>query len=137
MSERNYNPDFTALIEAIARRPALYVGTLSLRAIGNYLDGYCHALGDLGLSGNQFFGFKIWLSKKYLIFHAAWHWTRILRHVYQNDETAIQALPDLFAEYLQESKEKNLEQLENDRDEALIAAYGRAWHEPEKTQTST
>jgi hypothetical protein len=129
-------PDFAMLIDSIARRPAMYVGNTSLRSIGHYLAGYCHALDEAAISTTTFRGFTIWLSERFLIFHSAWHWTRILLHTYQTDEAAIEALPDLFAEYLRTKDGKSLHQLEVDRDKALVTAYGIEWGAPEDTHTT-
>jgi len=129
-------PDFSMLIESIAKRPAMYLGNASLQSIGHYLAGYCDALRDVGVSASEIEGFIVWLSEKFLIFHPAWHWTRILLHIYQGDEAAIKALPDLFAEYLQTKGGRTLAQLEFDRDIALMATYGKTSGAPADTRTT-
>ena len=40
-----------------------------------------------------------WVELRLGILHSAWHWTRILLHVYGCDELAIKALPALFREF--------------------------------------
>ena len=47
---------FVALLDAIAKRPAMYVGRYSLRLVCHYLDGYDHALGDVGITPAPFAG---------------------------------------------------------------------------------
>jgi len=113
----------------------MYVGTMSLRALGHYIAGYCDALRTIGGS-EELLGFTIWVQERYLICHSAWHWTRILLHVFGGDEAAIQALPELFLEYQRTKKGKCLEELTAERDKAIMAAYGKNWYEPEQTNTS-
>src|SRR6201991_4224397 len=95
--------DSYSLLQSMSKRPAMYVGTMSLRALGHYIAGYCDALRTIGGS-EELLGFTIWVQERYLICHSAWHWTRILLHVFGGDEAAIQALPELFLEYQRTKK---------------------------------
>ena len=114
----------------------MYVGTVSLRSVGHYFAGYCAAIEDSGIPADEFRGFIIWLSERFLISHSAWHWTRILIHTYGSDAAAIKALPDLFVEYTRTKEGKSLSELEADRDTALRSAFGRLWHEPDETHSA-
>ena len=89
---------FANLLDAIARRPAMYVGTCSLPAVTFLLDGYCLAQEDMGKE-SPLDGWMRWIELRFGICHSAWHWTRILLHVYESDSAAISALPCLFAEF--------------------------------------
>lgn len=40
-----------------------------------------------------------WIELRFGISHPAWHWTSILLHVYGSDAAAIEAVPNLFAEF--------------------------------------
>src|SRR5262245_59906823 len=97
---KNCMPDFAALLDEVCRRPGLYVGRCSLRSVAFYLNGYDHALLEIGNAQTPWGGFQRWVELRFLISHAAWHWSRILLHVYGSDEAAIAALPGLYREYL-------------------------------------
>src|SRR5262245_53463785 len=102
---------FDAMLATVAAKPALFVGKTSLRAVGNYLNGYGHALIDLGHPDPQF-GWFHWVEMKFLISHPAWHWTRILVHVYGSDRAALDALPELHAEFTKFVAERGVDSID-------------------------
>ncbi len=126
---------FETHLAAVVERPGLYVGKPLLRLVSYHLDGYCTALNDLG---HEYFlgGFGYYLSLKFLISHPAWHWSRILVHVYGNDRQAMLALPGLFRDFRNELKAKTTDAIYEQVRAALLAKYGRDWHEPETTHTT-
>ncbi|WP_422931844.1 hypothetical protein [Singulisphaera sp. PoT] len=128
--------DFASLLRSIARRPAMYVGTCSLRAISAYLEGYCHALKDVGRDELPLSGWMRWVESRYLISHPAWSWARILMHVYGDDRAAIEALPELHRAFLARRAEIGVEGVEDEHRRRFIAEYGREWHEPAETKTT-
>ena len=54
--------EFTAWLQSIAKRPAIYVGKCSIRAVSDYLHGYCHALGDVGHAETPLDGWGRWIE---------------------------------------------------------------------------
>jgi hypothetical protein len=128
--------DFQGLLHSIAKRPAMYVGKCSVRAVSNYLNGYCHALSDLGLTETPLDGWGRWVELRFLISHPAWHWTRIFLHVYGSDQAAIEALPGLHQEFLAERAVIGVGGIEAALDQRLIEKYGEPWHEPPVTNTT-
>jgi hypothetical protein len=129
--------DFGAMLREIAERPALYVGRVSLRAVGHYLDGYDQALRDAGIGETPLRGWSRWVESRFLISHPAWHWTRILVHAYGNDHSAIAALPQLFDQFLIERRLVGVEGIEAELNRRLIAEYGQDWHAPTEAETTT
>ena len=129
-------PDYIALVNSIAKRPAMYVGRCSLRRVSAYLDGYEHALGDVGISETPLAGWGRWVELRFLISHAAWHWTRILLHAFGSDAAAIEALPGLYREFLLQREALGVEGIEAEHERRLMAEYGRDWYEPPLTGTT-
>lgn len=128
--------DFDALLRSISKRPAMYVGKCSIRAISAYLDGYNHALGDVGRDEPPLSGWGCWVESRFLISHPAWHWTRILLHVHGDDRAAIEALPELHREFLARRADIGVEGIEEERGRRIFAEYGREWGEPSETSTT-
>jgi hypothetical protein len=118
------------LIESMSKRPAMYVGSVSLMAISNYLSGYMHAISALGQE-NPLDGWMRWIELRFGIHHAAWHWTRILLRVYRTDDAALRALPELYREYRKVRAELGVEGIEQKLRETLLARHGQEWFEPE------
>jgi hypothetical protein len=129
-------PDFESLLRSIASRPAMYVGRCSLRAVSAYLDGYDHASGDLGQPELPLSGWGHWVESRFLISHPAWHWTRILLHAYGTDRAAIEALPQLYQEFLARRAAIGVEGIVDEHGRRFIAEYGQDWHEPAETSTT-
>ena len=129
-------PDFQALLDSIAKRPAMYVGRCSIRAVRHYLDGYCHALRDLGHTETPLDGWMRWVELRFLISHPAWAWERILLHVYGSDSAAIEALPGLHREFLADRALMGVGGIEAAQEQRLIEEYGEPWYEPPATNTS-
>lgn len=128
-------PDFEDLLRSIAMRPGMYVGRCSIRAVGHYLDGYCDALLDLG-QDDPLDGWMRWVELRFLISNPAWHWTRILRHVYGDDGKALEALPDLHREFLAERTAIGVDGIEAALDRRLMEVHGEPWYEPPETHTT-
>jgi hypothetical protein len=124
------------LVESLSKRPAMYVGTRSLKAISHYLHGYRHALNDLGCQETMLDGWGRWLELKFMICSPAWHWTRILLHHYGSDESAIHALPSLLSEYLEKLDAVGLKGILEEHDKALRDDTGFLYREPKETTTS-
>jgi hypothetical protein len=129
-------PNFEALLQSIAKRPAMYVGKCSIRAVSHYLEGYCHALGDAGYAETPLDGWGRWIESRFLIAHPAWHWTRILLHIYGSDLAAIEALPQLHHEFLARRATLGIEGIEHDHKRRFLAEHGQDWYEPSATRTT-
>jgi hypothetical protein len=113
----------------------LYVGKTSLRAVSDYLAGYADAVADLGHFHPQN-GWLRWVEMKFLISHSAWHWTRILVHIYGSDRAALNALPGLHAEFRAFVAEHGTDFIDREHHRRFVAEYGETWHEPKETSTS-
>ncbi len=129
-------PDFKALLKSIVKRPAMYTDKSTLHALSVYLEGYDHAWGDLRQGYTPLTGWGHWICLRYLIYHSAWSWERVLLHVYGSDQAAIEAMPQLYDEFLAERELLGLERIYDELKRQLIAKYGRDWHEPETTNTT-
>jgi hypothetical protein len=114
----------------------MYVGRCSVRAVSHYLDGYCHALGDVGKTESPLDGWGRWVESRFLISHPAWHWTRILLHTYGSDQAALEALPQLYEEFLACRAALGVEGIQGEHERLLIAKYGRSCYEPTVTNTT-
>src|SRR5262245_38569279 len=128
--------NFIGLIEAISERPALFVGNCSIKRVSHYLNGYTHALRDLGYTETLLDGWREWVELKFMICSSAWHWTRILLHNYGSEESAIQVLPTLMAEYFEKLDAIGLERIQAEHDEALRNDNGITYSVPSETITS-
>jgi hypothetical protein len=127
--------EFNSTLEEIAAKPHLYVGQTSLRLISHYLAGYDHALMDLGRP-RPLFGWMRWIEMKFMISHPAWHWTRILIHIYGNDRAALDVLPELFSEFSAYVAQHGAASIDVEHTRRFLETYGNRTHEPDHTQTT-
>lgn len=127
---------FEALLDSLSKRPAMYVGQCCVRSVSHYLDGYCHALNDVGQTETPLDGWMQWVEFRFHISHPAWHWTRILLHVYGSDRAAIEALPRLHNDFLAQRSVMGVQGIEQQLEQLLIVNYGTSAHEPAETTTS-
>ncbi len=123
------------LIDAMARRPGMYVGSPSLSAIGHFLSGFTFGLVNAGRR-DPLDGWTRWIELRHGIFHPAWHWTRILLHAYGDDAAAIAALPELYRAFVQDRAKLGTDGIGRALREMLMTRYGECTHEPEETSTS-
>jgi hypothetical protein len=128
-------PDFESLLQRMAERPGMFVGADSLRALSHYLDGYAHGLRDAGQPETPLDGWMRWVELRFLISHPAWHWTRILLHVYGSDRVAMATLPRLYREFRSQREELGVSGIETEHRRRFVAEYGQDWHEPPVTDT--
>jgi hypothetical protein len=126
--------DFLEVVGRIAARPAMYVGTTSLSRVANFLDGYSHAMWDLGRSPNPLDGWMRWVELRFGICHPGWSWTRILAHCFGTDDAAIRALPALFKEFFSERQSLGAEALLEQHREKFSQTGG--FFAPSATATS-
>ena len=129
---------FRTLLDDITKRPGLYVGSSSIKAVSDYLDGYEHAMIDNGTCGEEdrpLYGWMRWVELRFLISSSAWDWTRILLHVYGSDQAALDALPALYDRFLQQRASIGVHGIETERDQRFMAEYGEDWHVPADTIT--
>src|SRR5581483_11732149 len=91
-------PRFDELLVDVVRKPGMYIGGPSLRALSLFLSGYALALTDAG-QPDPLYGWLIWVYHRFQIWHPAWSWTRVLIHVYGTDAAALSALVPLYTEF--------------------------------------
>lgn len=89
------------IIEALCKRPGLYVACSDMRAVRAFLDGVALGMAPGELNCYPFGGFAHWLEVQHDIYHPAWGWDRILVHAAGSHRAAIASLPERFAVYLQ------------------------------------
>lgn len=124
------------LIDAIAARPAMYVGAPLLYDVACTLDGYELALMERGLAPDEFgHSFQRWVEYRFGIVSADWNWPRILHHCYQTEEAAIRALPQLYREYLRDAATMTPWEVELRRHDQCLALYGQESYVPAETHT--
>lgn len=123
------DPDrlFQRLLEDLCNRTGMYVGRPSVRAAAEFLDGYCHALEDLGLENRPLAGWQRWIESKFLIFSPAYHRSPIVVHAYATDEEALKVLPSLFGDYLRDRAEVGIEGIERELERRMVEAHGERW----------
>ncbi len=97
--------------------------------------GYCDACERLGCSQTPLDGWGQWVQLRFLISHPAWHWTRILLHVYGSDLASIEALPILHREFLAVRVSLGIEGIFPELRRRLVFEYGQDWHQPSETNT--
>jgi hypothetical protein len=125
--------NFLTLLEGISKRPAMYVGDISIRDVSNYLTGYAMGRDD---AGRPVFAvsWQSWIETKFMISHSAWHWSRILLHKHGNDADAISALPELYKEYVKDCP-ADPDELEAIHRKKFMAQYGKDYYSPKTTET--
>ena len=122
------------LIRDIVRRPGMYTGRRRLSVVVDYLSGYCHGLSDCG-KALKFYDWQRWVEYRFGVFHPGWHWSRILHHFYETEEKALDELPELYQEFLQQAAVMTAEQMESKLRAALRERHGQDWYEPPETHT--
>lgn len=130
--------NFQAMLQSICRTPAMYVARRSLHRVCIYVDGYDHAVMDMTQCGSMnrpLYGWQWWIEARFLIRHPGWHWTRILLHIYRNDEAAIEVMPTLYDEFLMQREAMGVDGIEKEREQRLIAAYGEDVYAPAESHT--
>lgn len=122
---------FCKIVGQIATRPGMFVGTGALRDVAIYLDAYEQGLTAHSQLAALTPGWNRWIEGQFLIFHPAWHWSRILVHVFGSDETALAALPELYQQFFADLDTLGATGIEKRTEARLVAAYGEPVHEPE------
>jgi hypothetical protein len=122
------------LIESMAQRPAMYVGSRSLWEVRHFLLGYRHAL-DTMAQPDPLDAWEAWIELKFMVHQSAWEWTRILRHFYGTDEDVFRVLPELYREYRAARAHADADAMRQELREKLMATYGEEYYEPEETYT--
>jgi hypothetical protein len=127
--------DFKRLLTNICDRPGMYVGRPSLADVSLYLAGICHGLRLADVKFRPFDGFMQWIEMRFCISHPAWHWTRILEHVYGSDLACLQALPSLYDEFVTDREHVGIEGIKAETERRLWEKYGQNYGEPAETKT--
>ena len=113
----------------------MFVGKQSLFAVSVYLDGYTNALIDGG-HADPLYGWHMWIYHRFQIWHPAWHWTRVMLHIYGTDRDALAALPYLYSEFAALRASLDPDALGWELRNQLNDKYGHDWYEPEVTHTA-
>ena len=90
--------NFEILLASIAERPGLYVGEVTLLSVADYLQGFSDALGVV-TGDHPLYGWSHWIAARFRTTYTPIHWTRILLEEYGSDGAALQALPELYAQF--------------------------------------
>jgi hypothetical protein len=78
-----------------------------------------------------------WVEARFFISHPAWHWTRILLHIYGSVRAALEALPQLYEEFLAQRAALGVEGIEGEHRRRLVPEHGQDWYEPPATGTTS
>jgi hypothetical protein len=94
--------DFYGLLEAIRRRPALYLGHRSLVAFRSWLDGYHYAKSEAGVGRSaeeeEFADFDSFVCRKYR-WHDVGGWAAKIAYYHRDDGTALDKFFELLDEF--------------------------------------
>lgn len=95
-------PDtFFGLLEAIRKRPAMYIGRQSFQDFTVWLDGYCFARMHAGVplpDEGEFDGFNAFVSDKYR-WHDSGGWAAKIAYFYRDDAIALDQFFKLLDEF--------------------------------------
>lgn len=119
---------FLKLLEEISKRPAMFVGEVSISSISHFLAGYLIGRDD-AKNRVMSVSWQAWIEFRFMICHPAWGWPRILLYKYGSDKEAISALPDLYKEFLKKCPSEP-EKLEELRRIKFIEKYGADCYAP-------
>lgn len=81
----------------------MYTSSSKFSSIVNFFDGFMIAL-ILEKKLPAYIWIK-WINCKFNIWSTNWGWDRIILHAYKTEEKAIEHLPEIFTEYLDEINE--------------------------------
>ena len=112
----------------------MYVGRVSLTDIAHFLLGYRLGLTSAGLP-DPMDNFERWIEMRFRISDSAWHWTRILLHVYGSDAAALEALPSLYDEFIVELERIGFGGIEDEFTRRCVEKYGKSRGAPSETAT--
>ena|SRR5215207_7551284 len=93
--------DWGEVLGAVCKRPRMYVSSVSLHAVLDFVGGYLHAQALLSPEAKpEWRQFNYWLSRKFgCPRNYAWHHAR---EYFSTDEETLQAFPQLLAEFRME-----------------------------------
>ena len=129
------NPDFSAMLEQLCERPAMFIGCNTIFGVSTYLAGYCDAHERAIAGSDPMRGFLRWIEMRFVISSPAWHWTRILLHEYGTDAHCIAALPTLYSDFKADIEDHGLDWVHSERNRRLVKRYGQAFGSPDETKT--
>ena len=127
---------FRQLLDSICARPGMYVGRNSLVDVSHYLAGYCHGLDDASSGLKPLDGWMRWTEMRFVIRSSAWHWARILLHVYGDDSACFDAFPALYDQFIADRVRLGTDGIETEANRRLTEKYGHDWGYPNETHTS-
>jgi len=129
---------FYLLLQHICTRPTLFLGaTPDLDQVCAWLRGYSRAFanarGRWSLIGGWplLDNFEYWVMSKYSVNHPAWSFAKILLHFNDhNQKKAIEAIPDLFKDYLSSQPPECWETLYGRLQDQMVVQYGNTQYAP-------
>jgi hypothetical protein len=98
---------YSELFEEILKKPALYVGDISIIRIKSFVDGYLHARWETGQKQEDdlYFGFQRFVERR-LHLSTSHSWDRMICFMSSNDVEAFEMANDLWTEYKIEVSEQ-------------------------------
>ncbi|MBW4518185.1 MAG: hypothetical protein KME16_00435 [Scytolyngbya sp. HA4215-MV1] len=90
------------LLQAIEKRPAMYLGQPSITQLSSFLAGYFFARRQLGISETEqeqrFSEFQAWIEKKFNL-NSSQSWDEAIRGFAQDEPSALSQFFALFNEF--------------------------------------
>ncbi|AHJ31459.1 hypothetical protein [Nodularia spumigena] len=116
--------DLYELISKIRKRPAMYLGQISISNLRTFLAGYCFARRQMGMpqtpQEQQFSQFQSWIQEK-INQTSNQTWDQIILSFSQDQQTALQTFFNLFDEFIQT---ENIDELKSNQTNNLKVASG-------------
>ncbi|MBD2448561.1 hypothetical protein H6G76_15645 [Nostoc sp. FACHB-152] len=97
--------DLYDLIRNIQKRPAMYLGRVSISNLRTFLAGYCFARRQMEIpqtqQEQQFSEFQTWIQQKFNL-NSHQTWDQIILFFSQDEPTALEQFFKLFDEFTQQ-----------------------------------
>jgi len=126
-------------ITYLCGRPGMYVKDISLEGVAAYLDGFMAGISDISSDDEMLtYSWKLWIGKKFGIWHSGWSWNRSLLHTSGSSDEALSLLPDLFEKFLEDYTNigfKGIEDAHQEHFKIYEEKYGYVNVGPEQTFT--
>lgn len=121
------NDKYKHLVESLCKRPLMYTTSGSFSSVVAFFDGFLTALVldekiPLGL-------WSSWVEEKFNISSTSWGWDRILLHTYGSENSAVEALPSLFKDFVND--------IEVLGEEGILQKHKNRFHSGERVPANT
>ena len=115
----------------------MYVNDCTLEGIASYINGYLHGFSDTSDVITRE-AWLHWIGIKYHIWHSGWAWQRSILHSVGSEQKAIEILPDLAKEFVNDIIKYGISGIKKKHTENFKAEYDKFGYisvEPNETFT--